>query len=156
MSEYNDYERKLIDNIDKHGWHFTYVFDPDGDDPDFGYSVGFTKSLGSPEFIVFGLSQELMHHMIWEAFRQIEKGVQPADDLLWNGILDGFSCVSKRVQKDLAFKKYLVSASWFWEQSGNSGNPEVYQLVWPSAANGLFPWDDECDQAIIDAQPQLW
>lgn len=52
MRDHSEYERKLLSNIDKHGWQFTYVFDPDGLKPDFGYSIGFSKSLNAPEFIV--------------------------------------------------------------------------------------------------------
>src|SRR5690606_704523 len=87
---YDDYERKLLDNVDEHGWFCVHVFDPDGREEPFSYSVGFTKTLGAPEFIVFGLPRNLMHSMLWEVFRQIKAGKTPADNQRWSNLIEGF------------------------------------------------------------------
>ena len=151
-----EYEQKLLSNVEEHGWQFTFVFDPDGKEPDFGYTVGFSKTLEAPEFIVCGLPRELMNDMLWEVFRQIQDGVKPVEGMVWQKILEGHECVSRKaVHKDL-HTEYTVSADWFWRQSGKPGSPEVFQLVWPGAQQGLFPWEHGCDQAVIKAQPALW
>jgi len=156
MPKYSDYEQKLFSVVEEHGWQFTFVFDPDGLNPDFGYSVGLATSLGAPEFIIFGLTRELMQAMVWEIYRQIEKGAVPTDGMRWQGVLEGFDCISRKATHKNLHSEYTVSADWFWRENGNAGNPEVYQLVWPGAQDGLFPWDDGCSQEVIDAQPSLW
>ena len=154
--EYSEYEQKLFATIEKHGWQSTFVFDPDGDAPDFAYSIGFSKTLNAPEFIVFGLPRELMHSMLWEVFRQIQNGKMPEDGMEWSGLLEGFQCVCRKaIHKDV-HTEYATSANWFWRESGNSGSPEVFQIVWPGAQQGLFPWDDGCVEYVINQQPALW
>lgn len=156
MSEYSDYEQRLLSVIEQHGWQFTYVFDPDGQAPGFGYSVGFTKSLNAPEFIVFGLERGLMQRMLWEVHNQIKNGAFPDDNMRWQGVLEGFDCISRKAVHETLYSDYAVSADWYWRETGHSGNPQVYQLVWPGARQGLFPWETGCAQDVIDAQPHLW
>jgi len=156
MSEITDYEKEIVENIEEHGWFSTGVFDPEGEDPNFTYSTGFSKTLNAPEFIVFGLSNKLMQSMLWEVFRQIKAGATPQDGMRWNDVLDGFDCISKRAVHPDLHDEYTRSANWFWKHQGNSGHPEVYQLVWPGAKQGLFPWDEGCNPYVISQQPQLW
>ena len=156
MADYSEYEKALFANVEEHGWQFTYVFDPDGKTPDFGYSVGFTQSLDAPEFIIFGLPKDMISSMLWTTFRQMQDGARPSDGQHWSGLLEGFDCISRRACHPDLFTEYAVSAQWFWSQTGNAGHPEVYQLVWPGAKDGLFPWEDGCAQSVIDAQPALW
>lgn len=156
MSEYSAYEQKLMSVVQEHGWQFTFVFDRDARTPDFGYSVGFSTTLHAPEFIIFGLPQKLMSAMLWEVYRQIENGASPVDGMRWSGVLQGFECVSRRATHPDLHKEYTISANWFWREQGNAGAPEVYQLVWPGAGQGLFPWEAGCSQSVITAQPALW
>ncbi|KZK76883.1 hypothetical protein PsW64_04728 [Pseudovibrio sp. W64] len=156
MSKYSDYEEKVLSIIEKHGWQFTFVFDPEGLTPDFGYSVGFTTSLGAPEFIIFGLPRELMNSMLWEIHRQIKEGAIPTDGMRWNGLLEGFDCISRKATHKNLHSEYTTSANWLWQEKGNEGSAEVFQIVWPGAQQGLFPWDEGCAQDVIDAQPNLW
>ena len=153
---HSEYERKLLSTIDEHGWQFTFVFDPDGEEPDFGYSVGFTKTLKAPEFIIFGLPKDLMSSMLWEVYRQIQSGTEPEDGMAWEGLLEGFSCISRKAIHKELHTEYTVSANWLWRENGNVGAPEVFQLVWPGAQQGLFPWEEGCVQDVIDGQPALW
>ncbi len=146
----------MFANIREHGWHSMHVFDPDGATSAFSYSVGFSTTLNAPEFIIFGLSSKLMHSMLWEIFRQIKSGRQVEHAQYWDDILEGFSCVSMRATHDNLFKEYTTSAGWYWKETGHEGRPEVYQLVWPGARQGLFPWDPGCAPDVIEAQPKLW
>lgn len=153
----DDYDKKMIQNIEEHGWQCSHIFDPDQKDPDFSYSVGFMKTLGCPEFIVFGLNKELMHSMLWKIFRDIESGVKPHEGQVWSNLLEGFDCIIREVNPDNIHMNYLNSAKWFWNTHlGNSEPVEAYQVVWPGAATGHFPWDDDCPQEITDMQPALY
>lgn len=154
---YNDYERKLLDNVDEHGWFCVHVFDPDGREEPFSYSVGFTKTLGAPEFIVFGLPRNLMHSMLWEVFRQIKAGKTPADNQRWSDLIEGFECVSRAVHSTNMTPDYLSSAIWFWKNpSAREGLPPAFQIVWPGRETGHFPWDKDCPEDLRVAQPPLW
>lgn len=151
------YEQNIVSNVETHGWFCASVFDPDGTDPAFSYSVGFARTLGCAEFIVAGLSGELMHAMLWKVFCQIKAGAVPADRKRWTGVLDGFECESRAVHPTNIDLNYLNSARWFWtEKEGRAPPLEAFQLVWPGARDGLFPWEEGCSAEVIAAQPPLW
>jgi hypothetical protein len=151
-----DYERDILQNIEKHGWFCTCVFDPEGKDPGFAYSVGFTKTLGCPEFIVFGLGSQLMHSMLWEVFRQIRDGKMPYDGQRWSGVLDDHDCISRAVHPSNMVRDYLNSAMWFWGYDNPKGPLPAMQLFWPARDSDLFPWDDACPQDVRDSQVPLY
>jgi len=154
--EVQDYEGKLLRNIEKFGWQSTSVFDPDGKDPSFTYSIGFTSSVGAPEFIVFGLDTELMHSMLWEVFRQLKEGKPAVDGSHWVEVLEGVDCVARAVQTDNISPENLNSAIWYWKHTGHEGVPPAMQLVWPGKLDGLFPWDEGCDEYVRNLQPPLY
>jgi hypothetical protein len=156
MSDLTDFQKNILTNVEKHGWFATTVFDPEGKNPTFTYSIGFSKTLGAPEFIVFGLNNDLMHDMLWEVFHQIKAGAVPKSDMRWSNLIEGFDCVTQKAVHSELHKEYTASANWFWRHQGNSGHPEVYQLVWPGAQQGLFPWEEGCDSYVISQQTQLW
>ena len=153
---YNEHEQNVLDNIQNHGFHSMGVFDSDAKDPNFRYSIGFTKTLGAPEFIIFGLDLELMHNMLWEVFRQVQAGAKPEHGMRWADVLEGFDCISLQANHPELFTEYATSANWFWKDQGYEGHPPIYQLVWPGAQQGLFPWEEGCDPDVIAQQPKLW
>jgi hypothetical protein len=152
----NKYERDILDNIEKHGWFCTCVFDPDGKEPGFAYSVGFTQTLGAPECIIFGLSQKMMHSMLWTIFRQIKAGKSLEDGSRWSGLLEGFDCISRRVDPTNVKREYLNSAMWYWTQSGKEGLVPAYQIIWPGSQDGLFPWEEGSADTVREYQPPLY
>jgi hypothetical protein len=155
-TELSDYEQKLIDAISEHGWQCTSVFDPNGNDPNFSYSIGFTSTLGAPEFIIFGLDIELMHAMLWEVFSQIKDGKTVVEDDCWSGVLGSFDCIAKEAHPTNIVRENANSAMWYWWQTGHEGKPPLYQLFWPGAVDGYFPWDPECSDYVRSLQPLLY
>lgn len=153
-----EYEIKLIKNIEEHGWQFTFVFDPEGEKPDFGYSIGFEKNLGHPEFIIFGLPKKLMHSMLWEVFRAIKAGKVPSDGVIWQNLLDGdYNCVSRLITNQNCGPDYFNSAMWFYKfNGGDVSQQKFYQMVWPGVHDKLYPWDTGCSESVIEAQPSLY
>jgi hypothetical protein len=152
-----EYERNILATIEEHGWFCTSVFDPKGANPSFAYSVGFTKTLNCPEFIIFGLDLKVMHSALWSVFRQIEAGKTPEENQRWSDLLEGFDCVSRRVHPTNIVREYLNSAMWFWSGPDKRGSDvPAFQLVWPSSATGLYPWDADCAQIVRDHQPPLY
>ena len=104
------YEREILQNIDEDGWHSTSVVDPHGNEPTFSYSVGFTRTLACPEFIVIGLEPKLMHSMLSETFLQIRGGKPPEEGAHWTGLLDGFHCISRVVHPTNVIRDWFNSA----------------------------------------------
>src|SRR5690349_20915060 len=51
------YERSVVENVEKFGWHCTSVVPAEGspDGVPFSYTVGLHYSFGQPEFLVLGL-----------------------------------------------------------------------------------------------------
>lgn len=154
--EYNKFEKDMLAKIEEYGWFAMQVFDPDGKDEPFTYSIGLTQTLNSPELIVFGLPKALMHDMLWQVFRQIKAGASVEHGKRWADIIEGYECVTVEATHPDLFKEYATSANWFWKDRGNEGHPPVFQLVWPGTGHRLFPWDEGCSQDVIDAQPKLW
>lgn len=152
----DDYERNILRKVEEHGWFCTSVFDPDGKDVSFSYSVGFTETLNCPEFIVFGLDAKLMHSMLWNVFRQIKAGRTPEDNQRWSGLLEGYDCIARAVHPTNIVREYLNSAIWFWGNPAERGLLRAFQVVWPGVGTGLFPWDSACSQVVRDKQPPLW
>ena len=152
----SDYEQKILDNIEEHGWFCTSVFEDSGKTPCFSYSVGFTNTLNAPEFIVFGLDIKLMHRMLWEVFHQIKDGKVPEDNQRWSNLIEGYDCISRPVHPTNIVREYLNSAMWFWGDPDEHGPLKAFQLVWPANGPGLFPWEDGCSQVVRDHQPPLY
>ena len=154
---FTDYERNILDKIDEFGCFISLVFDPDGNDPNFAYSVGFPHSIKQGEVVVFGLSNKLLGSTINGTLKQCrDDGLVLADGLRISGLLDGFDVIARSVHPSNIQREYLNSA--MWHHMGRYGEPlsEVYQLVWPSAATGLFPWDEGCHPDVIALQPALY
>lgn len=151
-----DYERRIVDNVAEFGWFCVSV--TDGDDAKaFSYSVGFSETLGSPECIVFGLPPKLMHSMLWCVFRQIRDGASLADGRRWSGILEGFDCITRPVHPSQVTREHFNSALWYWGDPAERGSElSAYQLFWPGAVDGLFPWESGASEEVRDCQRALY
>jgi hypothetical protein len=158
MSNLTDYEQRIVDCVQKDGWFCTSVFDPKGEAVGFSYSIGFLDTLKSPEFIIFGLSSSLRHQMLGIVFDQIQKGITvPGEKQRWRDVLRGHDCVSRAVHPSQIIKDYFNSALWYAKHIGiQREEVKAYQLFWPGANQGLFPWENDCDQIVRDLQPLLY
>lgn len=97
-----------------------------------------------------------MHSMLWQVFRDIKSGRKPADMDRWGGLLKGYDCVIRAVHPTNVVREYLNSAMWFWGDPAERGPLQAFQIVWPGAGSGLFPWDEECPQSVRHCQPALY
>jgi hypothetical protein len=149
-------EQSVIDNIRDHGCHIMHVFDDKGELPEFSYSIGFPVSVGQAEVIVFGLKREVRHWMVNEVCRQCAEGLKLTEGLRISGLVEGFDCVARLVRDPGAIREYFGWAIWFHETQRGEQLTEVYQLVWPGAVQGLFPWDEGCDEDVIELQLPLY
>jgi Domain of unknown function (DUF4262) len=154
-ADLSDFERKILDNVRNHGCHINYVADPEGEQPSFGYSVGFPETVGQPEVIVFGLSGELLQGMINALYRQCRDGLKLEDGLFVSGLLEGHECVLERVATHNIVPDYFNSAMWFRHYTTGEAMDAAYQIIWPGAQDGLFPWDEGASDQVRLLQPPL-
>jgi hypothetical protein len=152
----SDYEQDILDNVARTGCHITVVVDPDQQDPPFAYSVGFKETAGQPEVIVLGLSTDMMTFMINETLDQCEAGLVLSDGVEIDGLLRGHKVIGRAVAARFIVPGYFNSAIWYERRRRGRALESAIQLVWPGAQDGLFPWDEGCDQEVRDLQPALY
>lgn len=151
------FELKLIADIKKHGCQVLHVFDPQGEEPNFSYSIGFPETLAQPEVIVFSLDKGLMHRMINEIWRQASQdGLQLSDGLRIAGLLEGFDCIAREITDPAAIAEHFGSAIWYHRSQRGQSVERAFQIVWPGARQGLFPWEEGCAAQVITDQPPLY
>lgn len=153
----SDFEEGILANVEQFGCQVNYVFDPDGKEEAFSYSIGFPASVEQPEVIVFGLPQGLMHSMINECLRQCrDEGLCLNDGRQVDGLIDGFSCIIRAIPKSAITAEFFNSALWFASHSGAKTALSACQIVWPGAQDGLLPWDEEATDEFRAMQPALY
>jgi hypothetical protein len=152
-----DYEERIVDNVREHGWYCVAVFG-ETEGSEFAYSVGFWETLRVPELIILGLPVKLMHSMLWSAFRQIKaQKILVADGVRWPDLIEGFDCISRPVHPTQVSREKFNSALWYRRyRTGLDEDLEAFQLFWPGAKDGLFPWEVGCSDLVREYQQQLY
>lgn len=149
------FEQKIIANVREHGCHINYVFDPDGEMPAYAYSVGFQETVGQPEVIVFGLSMDVMKFMINQTLQQCREGLLLEDGAELNGLLEGHRCIVCEVSPANITREFFNSAIWFRNHVAGEEMDAAFQIVWPGAKDGLFPWEEGCSDIVQNLQPNM-
>lgn len=130
----DDSDRKLLADIESHGWHLVGIDDNEG--PAYVFSVGMFHSLGHPEICIFGLSSTETMSQIINSIGDLIRTGQTMDDCHESGdILDGYSCMFRSVDPSL-YREYFGYDLWYYE------GPDfpMLQCVWPDS-NHNYPWD---------------
>jgi hypothetical protein len=138
-------EKAVLADIDAYGWHGRWVRE-DETGPQFSYSIGFHHTLGAAEVIVVGIRPEIAHSLLWEAYRRARRGETVAAGRLYDNFLNGHPVTFVDVPDD-ARREYLGFAHWYYKTDF-----PARQLVWPSAADGRWPWDSD---SLARLQPLL-
>lgn len=150
-------EQKVLDDIRDHGCQVMQIFDPENPEfPEFAFSIGFPVSVEQPEVIVFGLKRELRHWVVNEILRQCKEGLVLRDGLRIGGLLEGFDCIARHVTDPEAIREHFGWALWYHRSQREVEMTEAYQIVWPGAQQGLFPWEPGCHPDVIALQPTLY
>ena len=145
----DDYDRKLLADIEQHGWHLVGIPDePNG--PAYVFSVGIYHTLGHPEICIFGLSDtNTMGQIVNLIGDEVKAGKQFEDWHESDDILDGYSCIFRNVDKSL-YRENFGYGLWYYE------GPDfpMLQCVWPDKSQ-RFPWESDFDAQMIESQPVL-
>jgi Domain of unknown function (DUF4262) len=121
-----------------------------GGTPSFSYTIGLYKSYAHPELIVFGLPPATAAGLLRDIALKAREGTpfnlsEPTDKLLAD-----CDVLFVEVPKS-AFAQYALSAVRYY---GEEEFPS-FQVVWPSAFDGHYPWDSDADPEFVAIQPVL-
>jgi Domain of unknown function (DUF4262) len=152
----NECDKRTIANVRENGCEVLHVFDNDHNTPNFSYSIGFPETIKQADVIVFGLPRELMHHMVNEVYSQGKNGLVFVDGVVVSHLIEGFDCVLKSVHSNNVIADYFGTGFWYYYHQELPSMTEAFQIVWPGAVSGQYPWDEGCDPEITDSQPPLY
>lgn len=150
-------DQKLFDSIEKFGWFVMNVGVAEGETgPPWTYSFGFQKTLNQPEVIITGLNRGVSHHMIGRIYDALNAGQTLEDDGEWPELLEGYTCISRKVHSSNLVRDWFGYGLWYWQQHLKRPEPyEVYQVLWPGVEDHLMPWADAAHERVKKAQPRL-
>lgn len=137
MKEDNKEEKKrqyleLIDsNIEKYGFHVTYVLEEKDFTP-FGYSTGLFKNYGIPEVFVSGLPNGLTNTLITNYAETFQKKPLTFNRKI-NDLIDRFPVYLIQVESSSLEEKVLASYRLY-----DGDNFDSVQIIYPDL-NGCFP-----------------
>jgi hypothetical protein len=180
-----DLQQRILDNVEEFGCHITSVtpaedddYDDDFEDDDFddldldedddddgeeggqherfAYSIGFPRTVGQPEVIVFGFSAPLAAAVINGVLDRCREGLVLEDWTEIGGLLQGHNCMLREVEPDCLVPYYFNSAIWFSRHETGADLPRALQIVWPGVEDGLFPWDKGCAEETRELQTPLY
>jgi hypothetical protein len=142
----SEYEKDLLDKVEKFGCMVLHVKDPHEPRPTFSYTIGCADTRQTPEFITCGLSVEAALQALDHAVDVAAEGI----DLLHGRHIEflGSAVVEFRPVAQKWAKALMLSTCWF---HGNSDFVAL-QLVYPDL-EGRFP-EDEGFNTFFD-QPLL-
>ncbi|MBC8143777.1 MAG: DUF4262 domain-containing protein [Armatimonadetes bacterium] len=144
----DDYDRIVIENINRYDWHVVIV--PEDDEGvGFAYTVGLTYRFAHAEIIIFGLSNEVMHSILNVVGTDIKNGKRFVANTQVGGIVEGYDCAFAPVNQT-QHNEYLGYCVWLYKKSGF----DVLQCFWTDKA-GRFPWEDGFPEPLKAKQPIL-
>jgi hypothetical protein len=144
----DDVDRKVLGDVEKHGWSCISVFPTkeDGTVP-FNYTVGLVEH-GHPDLIVMGLSNEQLYGILNAAVTQIQDGATFRADSYVDRVLKYYSvgCVEVLDTHHPVYPMSMATRLY--------GHVQGLQLVWPDR-RGRFPWHRDFSTPYKDRQVLL-
>lgn len=148
MEELTEGDKKLLEDIEKFGWHVLKVSEDD-QGPGFCFSVGLFKTFKHPEIFIIGLKADLAHVLINNIGEEIRRGMNYKSGVFYPEIIDGFDCLMIEISQKY-YNEYLGYANWYYKDK----EFPVLQCIYPTV-KGAFPWQKEWPKEIKDLQPIL-
>jgi hypothetical protein len=72
---------QILDHIERFGWHCLHVHPNEPGQSFFSYSIGFFRTYGAPEVVIFGLEQTKAHSLLSEIASLLARGNDLTCDL---------------------------------------------------------------------------
>lgn len=122
--EKDNYFKRVFDNIEKYGFHNTYIMEEVGFTP-FGYSTGIYKTFEIPELFISGLPNGLTNTLITNYVERFKFKQVPLNKKI-NGLIDRFPVYFIEVEND-KLTEYTLSSFKFYKNS----EFKYLQLIFP-------------------------
>lgn len=151
----NEFEQTIIDHVNRHGCHINWVFDENSAVPAFAYSIGFTKTVGAPEVVMFGLARETCGPAINALMAMCAAGQTLTEGTRIHQFFGPYDCVIRMVDPSWLIRDYFASAIWYHQTQSGEPLREVAMVVWPDAEH-KFPWEEGCADWVRADQPPLY
>lgn len=137
------YHAKVNENIQKHGYHSTFVFA--GKEPSFCYSTGIYKNFQIPEIFISSLPQNLSHTLINDYVNKFKGNASIPLNQRIDDLTDRFPVYLIEAPTE-KLANFVLSSIRFY----NSEPYKYVQLIYPDTS-GHFPNDNgyDYDQIII-------
>ena len=145
---FDEYEKRLVDQIAEHGWRSTSVGGAEGFAA-FTYTTGLWLTFDRPEIVIFDLPAKLAHDLSGLMAREMQQGREFRTGEPVSGLVEGEDVWFLPVGREQA-DAYLRSSGWFYRGAAFP----CWQMVWGDSA-GLFPWMAGFDAGLVGVQPDL-
>ena len=142
-------DRRVANDVAKHGCHVISVFDPKEKLPTFSYSIGIQDSAGAPDALVIGLGPKLGHSIINHYCQRVRDGAVFVRGVLYDGFLEGFPVLIEPL-KAARHADYTYGCARYYGDRAYS----VVQIIWPST-QGVWPWHKSASDWLVANQPML-
>jgi hypothetical protein len=145
--KYSKVRQSMDEMIASHGWALQAVFDPEGKDPSFVYTVGLAAK-NQPELIVFGMDGKVGGSLLNTLGRRITTEGVPALDTDIPDMLEG------------GYPLRLIEAprsetdQYMFATKARYPGYTALQLVWTDM-NRRWPWEIGFDPKLVGFQPIL-
>jgi len=137
------YFKMVYDNIEKYGFHNTYVMEEIGFTP-FGYSTGIYKNFRIPELFISGLPNGLTNTLINNYAERYKFKNVPLNERI-DDLIDRFPIYLTEVKNEMLIEYTLTSFKFY-----DNSEFKYLQLIFPDL-NGFFPNQKgyDYDQTIL-------
>jgi hypothetical protein len=148
-SSFDDDDRKLIADVETHGWHLVMIQD-DAAAAGWVFSVGMWHTLASPELAIFGMRANQAANVLNQIGDEVRAGLSIGPDVVVTNVLEEGRIVGFRLVDATWYRPMFGYATWF----GQRPPLPIAQIVW-SDDQGRLPWDEHAG-ARGSMQPSLW
>jgi len=148
MNNISDIQKKIVEDIQKYGWHVIKVLEDEAA-PAFGYSIGLFKTFTHPEILIVGLNLNLIHEIINDIGKDVKSGKIYTSLAFYPHLTGGFECYFTQVKQEF-YEQYVGQALWYYD---NNSFP-LLQCIYPTT-KGTYPWEKDSAAGIKDIQPIL-
>lgn len=140
---------KIVSDIIEYDCHLA-LLESDGYLPAFAYTIGLYEKFRHPEIIIFGLTTDVMGHLLNGLRDEIKKGNAFKPNETYSGLLEGYEVQFLEVKEE-NYPDYLGYAGWYYKKTFNF---PVLQVVWPDKGS-KWPWESEFNESWKFKQPLL-
>jgi hypothetical protein len=138
---------ELRADVEQHQWVVLEITPDKG--PEYGYSVGLTRSFNHPELAVVGLDDDTMQDLVNEIGEAIANGAVFADGSTSGEFLEGYDVTFRALPATLRASHF----AWADRLYGDA-DFSVLQVVYPDR-KGRWPWDPASAADFRKGQPIL-